>query len=147
MYFVPPNLNLATGLLWRSAICLILIQYLCEWSWFLVRLGHIRRTFAQTGQGQNAISQDRQRQQGARLHCKQRSKTCFNWCRRSVSHTLLLASLLRTVTLGGISLCHCCLLPRCEALRTCCSGFPVATKCCNSAFVVVCLPGSSVPTV
>jgi len=21
----------------------------------------------------------------------------------------------------------CCLLPRCEALRTCCSGFPIAT--------------------
>ena len=25
---------------------------------------------------------------------------------------------------------YCCLVPQCEALRTCCSAFPFATKCC-----------------
>jgi len=27
---------------------------------------------------------------------------------------------------------YCCLLPQCEALRTCRSGFPIATLCANS---------------
>jgi len=30
---------------------------------------------------------------------------------------------------------HCCLLPQCETLRTCCSGFPIATK----LFLKVCI--------
>jgi len=33
---------------------------------------------------------------------------------------------------------YCCLLPQCEALRTCCSGFPIATKwCCDQDVEVV----------
>ena len=33
---------------------------------------------------------------------------------------------------------YCCLLPRCEALRTCRSGFPIATKwCCDQDVEVV----------
>jgi len=35
---------------------------------------------------------------------------------------------------------YCCLLPQCEALRTCCSGFPIATKwfCDQDMEVVPC---------
>jgi len=41
-----------------------------------------------------------------------------------------------TVILSG-DLC-CCLLPQCEALRTYCSGFPIATKwCCDQDVKVV----------
>ena len=33
---------------------------------------------------------------------------------------------------------YCCLLPWCEALRTCCSGFPIASKwCCDQDVKVV----------
>ena len=31
---------------------------------------------------------------------------------------------------------YCCLLPQCEALRTCCSGFPIATKSKQNAHEV-----------
>jgi len=35
----------------------------------------------------------------------------------------------RVISSGGL---YCCLLPRCEALRTCRSGFPIAIKwCCD----------------
>jgi len=34
---------------------------------------------------------------------------------------------------------YCCLLPRCEALRTCRSGFPIATKWCYDQDVEVVL--------
>jgi len=30
----------------------------------------------------------------------------------------------RVISSGDL---YCCLLPRCEALRSCCSGFPIAT--------------------
>ena len=37
---------------------------------------------------------------------------------------------------------YCCLLPQCEALRTCCSGFPIATKwSCDQDVKVV--PGAT----
>ena len=37
---------------------------------------------------------------------------------------------------------YCCLLPQCEALRTCRSGYPIATKwCCDQDVKVV--PGSA----
>ena len=37
---------------------------------------------------------------------------------------------------------YCYLLPQCEALRTCCSGFPMATKwCCDQDVKVV--PGAN----
>jgi len=37
---------------------------------------------------------------------------------------------------------YCCLLPQCEALRSCRSGFPIATKwCCDQNVKVV--PGSA----
>jgi len=32
---------------------------------------------------------------------------------------------------------YCCLLPQCEALRTCRSGFPIATKWCYDQDVKV----------
>jgi len=39
------------------------------------------------------------------------------------------------ISSGGL---YCCLLPRCEALRTCRSGFPIATKwCCDQDVKVV----------
>ena len=37
---------------------------------------------------------------------------------------------------------YCCLLPQCEALRTCRSGFPIATKWCCDQYVKV-VPGSA----
>jgi len=37
---------------------------------------------------------------------------------------------------------YCCLLPQCEALCTCCSGFPIATKWCCDRDVKV-MPGSA----
>jgi len=41
----------------------------------------------------------------------------------------------RVISLGDL---YCCLLPQCEALRTCCSGFPIATKwCCDQDVKVV----------
>jgi len=41
----------------------------------------------------------------------------------------------RVISSGDL---YCCLLPRCEALRTCRSGFPIATKwCCDQDVEVV----------
>ena len=41
----------------------------------------------------------------------------------------------RVISSGDL---YCCLLPRCEALRTCRSGFPIATKwCCHQDVEVV----------
>jgi len=37
----------------------------------------------------------------------------------------LLTVMTRVISLGEL---YCCLLPQCKALRTCCSGFPIATK-------------------
>jgi len=37
---------------------------------------------------------------------------------------------------------YCCLLPQCEALRSCCSGFPITTKWCCDHDVKV-MPGAA----
>jgi len=52
----------------------------------------------------------------------------------------------RVISSGDL---YCCLLPRCEALRTCRSGFPIATAVCvrnqetfKLLFLQVCLPNN-----
>jgi len=47
----------------------------------------------------------------------------------------LLTVTTRVISSGDL---YCCLLPRCEGLRTCRSGFPIATKwCCDQDVEVV----------
>ena len=48
-----------------------------------------------------------------------KNKNVYAWCEQAVVREIATHDL------------YCCLLPRCKALRTCCSGFPIATGLTN----------------